>query len=226
MTRRTQSGGFLTQEELDLLLPRSHRVTYPKGAAIVREGDESDFVLHLRSGHIKAETGEPKSIVYVYAPGRIVGELAPMTGQPRSADLIALNDVEADLIAGEAWLAFLMGNQRANLAMFRHLASRIVAKDQPRAESLTSSEHRIARGLLRLVAAGMGEEVPAGLRISGITQRDLGSLSGLSRESAAIVLRRLREAGIVSTGRSHLTIHDVKAIELLAQRDGPAPLTG
>jgi CRP-like cAMP-binding protein len=226
MADGTQAESFLTAEELEYLLPRSHRVAYPSGTTLVREGDHSDFVLHLRSGHIKAETGEPKSIVNVYAPGRIVGELASMTGLPRSADLVALNDVEADLIPGPVWLDFLMANQRANLAMLRHLASRIVAREHPRAESMTSSEHKIAKGLMRLVDADMGQEVENGLRIAGVTQRDLGSICGLSRESAAVVLRRLREAGIVSTGRAHLIIHDVRAIEQLSRRSGPAPLTG
>lgn len=224
MARDTLTGGFLTQEERDSLLPLSHPVAYPAGTVLVREKDKSNFVLHLRSGHIKAEAGEPKAIVYVYSPGSIVGELASLTGEPRSADMIALSDVEADLIPGDVWLEFLLDNRRANLAMLRHLANRIVSKDQPRNESMTSTEHKIAKGLLRLVSAGMGEPVEDGLRISGVTQRDLGSLCGLSRESAAIVLRRLRESKTVSTGRGHLTIHDLGTIERLARRDGPAPL--
>lgn len=215
---------LLTSEERTRLLPSSHPVAYPAGTIVVREGDTSNFVLYLRSGHIKAEAGHPKSIVYIFAPGKLVGELASMTGTSRTADLVALSDVEADLIPGPVWLEFLLGNQRATVAMLRYLANRIVSKDQPRNQSVTSTEHKIAKGLMRLVSAGMGEPVEGGLLISGITQRDLGSLCGLSRESAAIVLRRLRESNIVSTGRGHVIIHNLAMIEQLARRDGPAPL--
>lgn len=225
MVRDTFTEELLTEEERNRLLPLSHPVAYPAGTVLVREGDRSDFVLNLRRGHIKAETANPRAIVYIYAPGKIVGELASLTDKPRTADLIALSDVEADLIPGDVWLDFLLGNRRATVAMFRHLANRIVSKDPSRTESVTSTEHKIAKGLLRLVGAGMGQPVENGLRISGVTQRDLGSLCGLSRESAAVVLRRLRESNTVSTGRGHLTIHDLEMIERLARRDGPAPLT-
>lgn len=224
MDRDTSAKELLTQEERDTLLPLSHPVAYPAGSVLVREGDQSTFVLYLRSGHIKAETAKPRAIVYIYSPGKIVGELATMTSERRTADLIALSDVEADLIPGDVWLDFLLDNRRATLAMFRHLAARIVSKDLSRPESVTSTEHKIAKGLLRLVAAGMAQPVKDGLRISGVTQRDLGSLCGLSRESAAVVLRRLRESNTVSTGRGHMTIHDLEMIENLARRDGPAPL--
>ncbi|MBO3734791.1 Crp/Fnr family transcriptional regulator [Glycomyces niveus] len=220
----TQASGFLTQEEFDVLAPHCHRVTYPSGSEIVREGDRTDFILYLRSGHIKAVSGDPKSIVYIYAPGKIVGELAPMTGLPRSADLVALHDVEADLVPGAVWLEFLLSHPRANLAMLRHLASRIVSKDQPRTASMTNSERKIAKGLMRLVDAGLGREVEAGLLIKGVTQRDLGSLAGLSRESAAIVLGRWRDAGIVATGRGNLTILDLASVKRLADRGGPPTL--
>ncbi|MEU6859565.1 Crp/Fnr family transcriptional regulator [Glycomyces sp. NPDC046736] len=225
MSGNTQMSGFLTQEELTRLLPTGHPVAYGTGTILVREGDKSDFVLYLRQGHIKAVVGEPKSIAYIFSPGSIVGELAAMTEQPRTADLIALNDVEAHVIPGAAWMEFLMSEPRANLAMLKHLAGRIVAKDLPEVESATTSEHKIAKGLVRLIDAGMGQETGDGIRITGVTQRDLGSLSGLSRETAAVVLRRMREAGTVATARGSLLIRDPEAIERLIQRDDRRHLT-
>ncbi|THV27228.1 Crp/Fnr family transcriptional regulator [Glycomyces paridis] len=217
----TQSNGFLTQEELDLLLPGAHRVRYPAGTELVREGDASDFVLYLRRGHVKALTGDPKSIVYICKPGGIIGEIAAIRGVPRTADMVAMNEVEADLIPGDMWWEFVLTNRRVTEAVMRHLAARIIAKEIPRNESVTSSENKIAKGLLRLVDAGIGEEASDGLHISGVTQRDLGSISGLSRESASAVLGRLRADGVLTTGRGNLTIHDLKAIETLSKRDRP-----
>jgi len=224
MSGNTQASGFLTQEELDLLLPAGHPVSYPTGTILVREGDQSDFVLYIRSGHIKAMTGEPKGIAYIFSPGSIAGEMAAITGNPRSADLICINEVTAHLIPGTEWLEFLMSSPRANLAMMRHLAARIIAKEQPKVESATTSEYKIAKGLLRLLDAGMGQETHNGILISGVTQRDLGSLSGLSRESAAVVLKRLRSNGVVATGRANLIIKDPAAIERLLLHERKAPL--
>lgn len=225
MSSTTQSDGFLTQEELDQLLPGSHRVSYPAGATLVREGDASDFVLFLQRGHVKAVTGDPKAIVYICKPGRFVGEFAAFTGGQRSADLVALNEVEADLISGERWMEFVLSSRRVTQAMLRRLTDRVIAKDLPQLESVTSSENKIAKGLLRLVDAELGKEVDGSLHIAGVTQRDLGSLSGLSRESASAVLRRLKQLRVLSTGRGNVTIHDLQALEQLANRDRPPPLS-
>ncbi|MFB9661686.1 Crp/Fnr family transcriptional regulator [Glycomyces mayteni] len=225
MSGNTQASGFLTQEELDRLLPAGHPVSYPTGTILVREGDQSDFVLYLRSGHIKAITGEPKRIIYIYSPGSIAGELAAILEKPRSADLVCINEVEAHFIPGPVWLEFLMAETRVNLAMMRHLANRLLVNDRPEVESATTSEFKIAKGIWRLLSAGMGKQVADGIRISGVTQRDLGSLSGLSRESAAAVLKRLRETGVVTTGRASLIVKDPAAIERLLLNERKAPLT-
>ncbi|WP_335987311.1 Crp/Fnr family transcriptional regulator [Glycomyces sp. MUSA5-2] len=224
MSGNTQASGFLTQEELNRLLPAGHPVSYPAGTIVLREGDKSDFVLYLHSGHIKALAGRPKGIVYIFAPGSIAGELAVIMEKPRSADLVCINEVEAHFIPGPIWLEFLMTERRVNLAMMRYLANRILDKDQPEVESLTTSEFKVARGILRLLSAGMGKQTPRGILISGVTQRDLGSLSGLSRESAALVLKRMRMEGIVSTGRGSLTIKDPAAIERFLLNEKQSPL--
>jgi len=225
MSGSTKPSEILTQEELDRLLPAGHPVSYPTGTILVREGDQTDFVLYLRSGHIKALAGAPKGIVYIYAPGSIAGELAAITGKPRTADLVSINQVDAHLVPGSVWLEFLKTEERANLEMMRHLANRIVGNDRPEVESATTSEFKIARGILRLLSAEMGEKTPDGIRIRGVSQRDLGSLSGLSRESAALVLKRMRADGIVSTGRESLTIKNPAAIERYLFSQKKAPLT-
>lgn len=226
MQGNTQPTGLFGEDELAALAPHAQPVAYPMGTTLVREGDPSDFVLFLRSGHLKVVAGKPRGIVRIYAPGEVAGQFAIMTRRPRTADLIALNPVEALLIPGEFWLEFLLNDRRANLAMFNYLASMVVAKDHQQLESMTSSEYKIARGILKLIDAGMGEATESGLLIEGMPQRDLGSLSGLSRESAAGVLKRLREAKVLSTGRGSLVIHDKDAIEQMASRNAQPPLNG
>lgn len=213
-----QERPLFTQEELDRLLPHGHAVSYPAKTTLVREGDTSDFVLYLHSGNIKAVTGKPESLVHIYMPGSVVGELAALTGQPRSAKLVAMSDIEAHLLPGPAWMDFLANEMRASLAVMGNLAMRLIDRDHPQAgESVTNSEARLGNGLRKLVESGYGTATEDGYLIPEFTQRDLGALSGLSRESVAIVLRRLREDKTVSTGRGNLTIHDMEAIKRLSQ---------
>jgi CRP-like cAMP-binding protein len=221
----TYESPLLTEAELELLAPHAHSVAYSAGTEIVRVGDDSDFVLYLQSGHVKVLAGEPRSIVRLYKPGVVIGEFAILTGRPRTADLVTLNRVEALHIPGEAWVEFVLDSSRANFAMLRYLAEMVVEKDHRQVESMTTSERKIARGIQRLIETGIGRQTEDGLRIAGFTQSDLGSLSGLSRESAAGVLRHLREQEVLSTGRGSLVIHDLDAINRMVKRDKKPPLT-
>ncbi|GAA1664742.1 hypothetical protein GCM10009830_07850 [Glycomyces endophyticus] len=221
----TYESPILTEAELELLAPRAHRVAYPAGTDIVRRGDDSDFVLYLQSGHVKVLAGEPRSIVRIYKPGVVIGEFAILTGRLRTADLVALNQVEALQIPGEAWVEFVLDSKRAAFVMLRFLSEMVIERDHRQAESMTSSEHKIARGIQTLIETGIGRQTDDGLRIAGFTQSDLGSLSGLSRESAAVVLRRLREDKVLSTGRGYMVIHDLEALNRMVKQVKKPPLT-
>lgn len=160
-------------------------------------------------------TARPEGFTQIYMPGSVVGELAVLTDHVRSADLVALSDVEACLITGEAWLEFIRTEPRANIAMMRNLASRVVAADVSQANPTRNSGARLVRGMLLLIESGHGREVMDGYLIPGITQRELGAFSGISRESVAIALRRMRRERLVTTGRGRLVIHDLEAVKRL-----------
>ncbi|WP_051326359.1 Crp/Fnr family transcriptional regulator [Glycomyces tenuis] len=211
----TVPNSLLTPDELERLLSRGHRTIYSAGSVLIHEGDHSDHVFYLLSGHVKAVTVHPEGFTQIYMPGSIIGELAVLTGRVRSADIIALSDVEACLLTGKVWLEFIRNEPRANIAMLRNLASRVIAADISQANHAQNSEARLVRGLLRLVESGYGRKVVDGYLIPGITQRELGAFSGISRESVAIALRRMRRERLVTTGRGRLVIHDLDAVKRL-----------
>ncbi|MEU6250191.1 Crp/Fnr family transcriptional regulator [Glycomyces sp. NPDC047010] len=224
MQEYTRRADLLTEEELRALAPRSQAVAYPTGTTVVCEGDDSDFVLYLRSGHLKVVAGQPRTIVRIYKPGEVAAEFAVLLGQLRTADLVTLNRVEALLVPGAVWVEFLYEFPQAACAMMRFFARMVVEKDHRQVESMTSSEHKIARGILDLIEVDLAVPTEDGLRISGFTQSELGLLCGLSRESASAVLRQLREHKVLSTGRGSMTIHDVEALHRITERNAQPPL--
>jgi small-conductance mechanosensitive channel/CRP-like cAMP-binding protein len=68
---------------------------FRKGATIVREGDEGSSVFILAEGVLdvkrQAGTGGPRTIDRM-VPGDVFGEMSLLTGQPRSASVIAATD--------------------------------------------------------------------------------------------------------------------------------------
>lgn len=214
-------GELLTPEEFEELAAHGHQVSYPAGAVVIRQGERQDFVLYIDSGYTKAVLPATGEIPEIHGPGYLVGELASLTGAPRSADIQAVTEVQALMVPGDSWRDFIATHARAACAHYSSLAKRFVSSDSARGLSFTGSEYRVGNALLKLARIGIGTETSRGLEIRGFTQQDLAAIAKVSRESASAVLGSLRERGAVSTGRARFTIHDVSEIERLVAAHGP-----
>lgn len=209
---------LLSDEDQDALKPEAHAVSYPKGAILTRAGEHSDYVVYLRSGHVKSCTRDPRAIFGIHGPGSMIGELAPLTGEPRSADLVALTAIDVLHIPGDVFLKLLQSNPQFHLSLTRRLAKRVREMGEVQEESFLSSERRLARAMLRIIDSGICAEGKNGLTIAGFSQSDLADLARLSRESVSAVIKQFKARGTVSTGRERFVIHDTAAIEALAMR--------
>jgi CRP/FNR family cyclic AMP-dependent transcriptional regulator len=209
---------LLSDEDQDALKPEAHVVSYPRGAILMREAEHSDYVLYLRSGHVKSCKQDPRTIFGIHGPGSVIGELAPLTGEPRSADLIALTQVDVLHIPGDVFLKLLQSKPQIHLAVTRRLSKRVRDLGEVQEESFLTSERRLARAILRIIDAGIGTEAKNGLVIAGFSQADLADLARISRESVSAIFKQFKARGTVSTGRERFTVHDIPAIESLAMR--------
>ncbi|MEU5152833.1 Crp/Fnr family transcriptional regulator [Glycomyces sp. NPDC021274] len=209
---------LLSDEEQDALKPEAHAVSYPRGAILARAGEHSDYVVYLRSGHVKSCSQDPRAIFGIHGPGSVIGELAALTGEPRSADLVALTPIDVLHIPGDVFLKLLQSNPQMHLAVTRRLAKRVRELGEVQEESFLTSERRLARAILRIIDSGIGAAGKYGLTIAGFSQSDLADLARISRESVSAVLKQFKARGTLSTGRERFTIHDIAAIEALAMR--------
>jgi CRP-like cAMP-binding protein len=184
----------------------------------MKAGEHSDYVVYLRSGHVKSCTRDPRAIFGIHGPGSMIGELAPLTGEPRAADLVALTPIDVLHIPGDVFLKLLQSDPEIHLAVTRRLAKRVRELGEVQEESFLSSERRLARAILRIIDSGIGSEGSSGLTIAGFSQSDLADLARISRESVSGVLKQFKARGTVSTRRERFIIHDTVAIEALAMR--------
>ncbi|MCH7230980.1 Crp/Fnr family transcriptional regulator [Glycomyces sp. L485] len=208
---------LLTDEEQAALGPSAHRLAYPAGTRLVCVGDQTDFVLYLLSGYVKSVRHDPECILGVHRPGTLIGELAALTSTARSADLVAVTDIEAILIPADAFLKLVASNGKVAVAVAQGLAERVHELGD-RAKSITSAERRLARAITEIVRSGIGVQRGNALELAGFNQRDLASLAGVSRESVSAILKQLKSKGVITTGRQRIFIHDLEQIEVLAQR--------
>jgi CRP/FNR family transcriptional regulator, cyclic AMP receptor protein len=192
---------------------------FRKGAILFGEGDRSDWVAYILKGSVKASTfgDDGKETVHnVLGPGELLGDLAGIDGEPRSATVTALEAVEAAVVPAEEFASFLEHHPGAALELLRSVARRLRSSDRRRAEfGGMDVVSRLARLLLEL-ADRYGQPSPdgTGTRIAlSLTQEELAGWAGASREAVVKALRVLREGGWVETRRREVCIVDRAALE-------------
>jgi CRP-like cAMP-binding protein len=90
---------FLTNEEVELIVPYLDLVAFPKGARIFKEGEKGDFVGFISQGRLEVKKStefEGKQVIIAtLGRGSLVGELAFVDiDEPRTATVVALENSE------------------------------------------------------------------------------------------------------------------------------------
>jgi len=104
-------------------------VTLRSGELLFRQGDQGDAWYVVTSGRLAivepAPSGQVDRVIGEVGRGEGIGEMALLTGQPRSASIYALRDAELARFPVDQVAAMLATQPRVTHAMLRGLASRI-----------------------------------------------------------------------------------------------------
>lgn len=104
---------------------------------LLREGDEGKFVYLVRNGRLKASrniNGKEVVLGFIEA-GEFVGEMAYINGEPRSADVRCLSDVELIEIPSGLLDSILFSKPAWSKALVRTLSRRLKELNQKQAGS-------------------------------------------------------------------------------------------
>ena len=193
---------------------------FEPGETLMRQGGSSRSLYVVVAGRVRVvmttEDGD-ELLVAVLGPGETVGELSVLDGAPRSATVTAMDPVEALRIEGRDFGNFLLARPQAVVGALRVLSRRLRLADELRLQlSVAPAEQRLARCLLEMAAAH-GEVNDDGIRIAApLSQADLASYVGASRELVNQTLGQFREDGLVVTARRRVTISDLEGLRLRA----------
>ncbi len=95
----------MTDSSIEAIASFTREVAYPDGATLVRQGEAGDSLILIRSGSAGVERdGRP---VRTLGAGDFLGEIALVDGSPRTATVVALEDIRA-LVIDRAGFARLM----------------------------------------------------------------------------------------------------------------------
>jgi NTE family protein len=124
----------VTREDLDAIAQEIEWFGLPSGCQLFAQGDPADglyVVLTGRLGVLRTEPDGKRRLVNEAVTGDVVGEMALLLGEPRSASVVALRDSELVRLRGKAFETLLDRHPELVLQLTRQLAGRLAHGLQP-----------------------------------------------------------------------------------------------
>jgi CRP-like cAMP-binding protein len=185
------------------LLAQASPVVLERGQTLFMEGDDGDGCYVVLSGALKATVvaadGHERMLA-VFSTGMIVGELALVDEQPRSATVSAIARSRLAYISREAF--FRYGDKHPEL--YRHALHVLARRLRGTSETVVLQDHatieyRVARALISL-SDSLGENADNGRRIISqrVTQSDIAAMAGVARENTSRVLNKWMRQKLLS----------------------------
>lgn len=221
--------GRLNPADRAALLALGARRSYAAREHLVGEGERSSFVVVVLSGWcaVRRSTERGELILGLRQDGELLAEMAALDRRPRSATVSALGPVEALVVPADRFRGFMAARPYvAGLVMAQLTARLRSADDERRALASTTVLERLAAFLVDLAErTGRPEPLgppprrggsPVAVRLPlPLSQSEIASAVGATREAVAKALRLLREEGLVRTRAGTITVADMAPLRLL-----------
>lgn len=203
----------LSNEEIDALAAVVKRRTFRAGEVIFHQDDPGQVLYVIKEGKVKICRSSPDGqeiALVVFSKGECFGELALLDNLPRSADAITLEKVECYSLQRSDFHRAIMKNPQIAIRVMEVLCERLRNTDQQVEDLIFLDVYgRVAKKLLDL-AESHGIKVGDGLRIDlRLTQQEIASMVGASRESVNKVLGYFTEKDYISTDKHRITLKSV-----------------
>ena len=159
----------------------------------------------IRAGKVRVlkEAHGKKRVVTTLGPGDFFGEMAVVTGRPRTATAEVLEEAELLKVPATKLQEMIAGNGEVAIRLIRQLAERI--ENANRFIDLLLEDDTTARVILEL--QGILERAE-GSTAPDITDNDLVLTLGVDKSEIRAALRRLTRVGVVEVSSGFVLIKD------------------
>lgn len=207
----------LSAEDLETFADMVALRKFPKGSFIVNQNEMGSSMYLLVSGRVKVSLASPDgkelALNYLEAPAHF-GEMSLVDAEPRSADVIAVTEVELFSLDAKDLSSAIQINPRLALTLIATLSRRLrhtIARLEDMA--FHDATHRVMRVVLNVATASYeARGVPV---IQGLTHYDIATLAGTSRETASRIISNLAKDGVLTTKGRKIVVDLVRLRERL-----------
>lgn len=212
----------LTPSQLDLLEASLGTRSFTRGETIFAQGREGDLLYLIVHGQVRIYTvsqlGQELS-VKIFRDGEFFGELALLDGQPRSASAQAMCPTSTLTLHRHAFREAIQTMPAIAVLVLEELSVRL-RRTNTYVEHLAShsAPQRVVRTLLDLADQHGESDDGVTARINlHLTQDDLASLAGTTRETVNRVLSSLRDQGLIQIERARVSVLNLPRLERMQE---------
>ena len=175
------------------------------GTTVFRQGDPGGSVYVIRAGKVRVlkETAGRQRMVTTLGPGDFFGEMAVVTGRPRSATVEVVEDAELLKVPADKLQEMVAGNGEVAIRLIQHLAERlehanrfidVLLEDDITARVILAIQERLDKA--------EGSAAP------DITDADLALQLGIGKRDLGAGLRRLTRVGVLEVSSGYVLVKD------------------
>jgi CRP-like cAMP-binding protein len=201
--------GSLTPGEIAQLLAHARVETYRARQQIFLKGSPGLGLLAVLKGKVRISSVGPDGnqvVLNVIEEGQVFGEIALLDGKDRTADAAATVECELLAIDRRDFVPFVRANPEVALRLLSVVCERLRrTTEQVEDMIFLDAPQRLAKKLLQLVDAASKAAVT-------ISQRELGNMIGLSRESINKQLKAWEQDGTLRIEQGTIVVLDADAL--------------
>ena len=191
----------LGQSDLGRVAAAATCARFGRNEKVFRRGESETDLMIMVSGRVKlsaTSTDGQELLANIVERGHVLGEIAVIDGKPRSYDATALEESELLIVKRQDLIPFLEERPDICLRFMEALCERLRRSEALIQDAVfLNAGPRLARQLLRLAEIYGRKDGDAICIDLAVSQSDLASLVGMTRESINKQLCNWRRAGVI-----------------------------
>lgn len=172
-----------------------------KGNTIFYQSDSSTDLYIILEGVVRAtllnQNGE-ELVLASFEQGNFFGEMSLLDGKPRSATIVAAEDSTLGMFKREKFISAIKNDPTIATDLLSALVQRLrTANDMIESLAFLDVSQRLIKFFLQIAKTKSHKDKDGFLKIEKLTQREIASRTGASREAISKVLKVLIFKGIL-----------------------------
>ncbi len=206
----------LSTDELAALLEITTNASFAKGDHLFNEGSYGEEVYLIIAGAIRVTTSEPArktKILNMLNAGDVLGEMAMIDAEYRSATATAHEDTETMVLTCADFLEFIKSHPATQLKIMITLCRRLRhANDEIRNFTFYDLAGRLTKVILSLLEKFPGDGDVPFINLQ-LTHQDLANMLGTARESVTKLISTFKRSGAIDYRDHMIYITDQAELE-------------